>query len=142
MKRSDPKEDCNQKLRDPRPRRILDTNRLRDVQCRSLSMAPGVLDLPSRHKVSMKKKSRELGGKTCLYTQRPSISLMRLCRVCIMFAYTSRVRVFWRVGWFDFRTLTFSALYSRLHQGINIFLVSFLTTIISRAVILRLKASR
>ena len=59
MKSLSRKDGSNQKLRDPRPRRILDTDQLRDVQCRFLSMAKAVLELPRRHKVSMKKKKKK-----------------------------------------------------------------------------------
>ena len=57
-------EGCNQKFRDPRPRRILASARVPDVQWSSRVRAKDILEHPRHHKVSMKKKGRGLGERS------------------------------------------------------------------------------
>ncbi|KFY52041.1 hypothetical protein V496_08682 [Pseudogymnoascus sp. VKM F-4515 (FW-2607)] len=52
--------ECNQKFRDPRPRRILADARVPDVQWSSRIRAEDIHEHPGHHKVSMKKKRRGL----------------------------------------------------------------------------------
>ena len=51
--------ESHQKLRDQGPRRILEHNRRRAVQCRALALVNGLLELRHRHKVSMRRKEEE-----------------------------------------------------------------------------------
>ena len=49
----------HQKFRDQGPRRILEYDCLRAVQCRALILVSGVLDLRYRHKVSMREEGKK-----------------------------------------------------------------------------------
>ena len=53
----------HQKFRDQGPRRILEYDCLRAVQCRALILVSGVLDLRYRHKVSMKERREKVERK-------------------------------------------------------------------------------
>ena len=60
-------EECQQKLRDHRPRRRGDARACHAVQCRGPNMRDSLLDPSLRHKVSMKKKGKRVGGRTREY---------------------------------------------------------------------------
>ncbi len=60
MKRTSLEAVDHQKFRDRGPRRILELDHLRDVQCRVFQLINDLIEHRNRHKVSMKRKRKKV----------------------------------------------------------------------------------